>query len=74
MSFTALNAFRSVTRSTPRVRPQAHTRRFAGAAPAEVVDLKPTPGPGLEKFLDAERALTHHAARVYFFHESIDKS
>ncbi len=67
MSFSARNAFRTVARSTPRVRPQAHTRRFASDAPAEIFDLKPAPGPGLEKLLEAERDLVHHAARAYLY-------
>ena len=55
MSFAARNSLRSVARQAPRFRSQAvRARTFAGAAPTE--------GAALQKYLEAEKALGHHAA------------
>lgn len=62
MSFAARSTLRAVARSTPRIRPQARTRGFAGAVPAESVEVKPSEA-ALQKFLEADKPLVHHAAR-----------
>lgn len=60
MSFAARTAFRTVARSTPRARPQARNASHT----AEVIDLKPNPGPALDKFLKGDHDLQHHATRT----------
>lgn len=57
MSFAARNTLRSVARQAPRFRVQARSRAFTAAAPTE--------GAALQKYLEADKALTHHAARVF---------
>lgn len=59
MAFAARNALRAVIRSSPR----NFSRRNASTVPSEVLNVQPTVE-GLAKFVESEKALTHHAARL----------